>query len=144
MDSSRRQTLTVLIGDDDVSVRHSVVELLSDRRELRILTVDSGGDALVRLLHETIDFLILDVEMPGLTGIEVLQRYLQGPWIAPTGGAPARPSPPRPMPTIFMSGNRDREIRRTCETLGRSFIDKPFQAQELRHAVDQILLELMS
>ncbi|MFT7462215.1 MAG: CheY-like chemotaxis protein [Pseudohongiellaceae bacterium] len=142
MDSSRQQTLTVLIGDDDVSMRRSVVDLLSERQELRILTVASGADAFASLLHETIDFLILDVEMPGMTGIEVLQRYLQGAWIAPTGGAPARPSRPRGMPTIFMSGNRDREIRRTCESLGRSFIDKPFQAQELRQAVDQILLEL--
>jgi len=141
MDSSR-QTLTVLIGDDDVSMRHSVVDLLSERQELRILTVGSGADAFVRLLHDSIDFLILDVEMPGMTGIEVLQRYLQGAWIAPTGGAPARTSRPRRMPTIFMSGNRDREIRRTCETIGRSFIRKPFQANELRQAVDQILLEL--
>ena len=141
MDSSR-QTLTVLIGDDDVSMRRSVAELLSERQELRIVTVGSGDDAFARLLHDSIDFLILDVEMPGMTGIEVLQRYLQGAWIAPTGGAPARPSRPRRMPTIFMSGNRDREIRRTCEAIGRSFIGKPFQAHELRHAVDQILLEL--
>jgi CheY-like chemotaxis protein len=142
MDSSRRQTLTVLIGDDDVSVRHSVVEVLSDRRELQIITVESGADALARLLYESIDFSILDVEMPGLSGIEVLQRYLQRPWIASTGGTPARPGPRRAMPTIFMSGSHDREIRRTCEHLGRSFLGKPFQAQDLRHAVDQILREL--
>ena len=146
MDTRFPRTVSVLVGDDDVAVRESVVAILA-RRPLRVVTASSGDHALRVLLSEPIDLSILDVEMPGMTGIEVLRRYATGPFIAgPAGpaGLPVRASPRRLMPTIFMSGNRDARIRHDCESLGRSFLDKPFGADDLREAVDRILADLTS
>jgi two-component system response regulator AtoC len=141
MDSRLPRTVSVLVGDDDVAVRESVAAIL-DRRQLRVVTAVSGDHALRVLLSEPIDLSILDVEMPGMTGIEVLRRYLTGPWIAGPQGAPARRGDARSMPTIFMSGNRDARIRNACEALGESFLDKPFGADAMRDAVERILRNL--
>lgn len=141
--SAVHHRFTVLIGDDDVAVRTSVEDLLRDR-DLRVLTAADGRQALQRLFGELIDFSILDVEMPGLTGPEVLEAFLQGPFIAGSSGPAQRAAPPRRMPTIFMSGNRSAEIRSTCESLGTAFLDKPFAPADMRDAVDQLLEEFLT
>lgn len=138
--SAVHHRFTVLIGDDDVAVRASVADLLGDHG-LRVLTAADGREALQRLFGEAVDFSILDVEMPGLTGPEVLEAFLQGPFIAGDSGPARRAAPPRRMPTIFMSGNRSAEIRATCESLGSFFLDKPFAPADMRDAVDRLLEE---
>jgi len=129
--------LSVLVGDDDLGIRQSVVELLADR-PLRVFTAASGSSALATLLHEEIHFTILDVEMPDMTGVQVVEAYLSGTFIAGSRGPAAR-HPRRHLPTIFMSGNPAAEIRRACQTLGTSFLDKPFAPDAMRAAVDDIL-----
>ena len=139
--SASHHRFTVLIGDDDVSVRTSVEDLLEDR-EFRVLTAADGREALSKLFAELVDFSILDVEMPGLTGPQVLEAFLQGPFIAGSSGPAQRAAPPRRMPTIFMSGNRSLEVRETCESMGTTFLDKPFAPADMRGAVDQLIEEL--
>lgn len=138
--SRNSRALTVLVGDDDGAIRECVTEVLI-ALEFEVLTAHSGGSALQILLKETIDFSILDVEMPDMTGLQVIERYASGPWIAGADSPPERLARRR-MPTIFMSGNPAREIRSACEQLGSSFLDKPFAAQDMRSAVDRILEEL--
>lgn len=135
--SLHAHVFSVLVGDDDLAIRESVVELLSDR-PLRIFTASTGSAALKTLLRESIDFTILDVEMPDMTGPQVLEAYLSGPWVASTRGPAAR-SPRRRLPAIFMSGNPAVEIRTRCQALGSEFLDKPFTPDDMRAAVDAIL-----
>jgi CheY-like chemotaxis protein len=142
MDSPRsNRVFSVLVGDDEIAIQECVVEVVAERG-FQVFTASSGADALSTLERERVDFSILDVEMPVMTGIEVLQRYLDGPWIAGAMG-PASRVGPRRMPTIFMSGNPAREIRLTCERLGSSFLDKPFAAGDMRAAVDRILADFL-
>lgn len=132
-----RNGITVLIGDDDVAVRGSVVDLVAPRG-FRILTAGRGADALRLLLCEAVDFSILDFEMPDMTGVEVLQRYLAGAWIGGPSGPPLR-AERRSLPTIFMSANPDRAVRSACESVGTTFLDKPISADSLQRAVDRLL-----
>ena len=133
------RAFSVLVGDDDRAVRECVTEVLVDQG-FRVHAVASGTNALRTLLREAIDFSILDVEMPEMSGIQVLRAYLDGPWIAGAAG-PATRGVRRRMPTIFMSGNPAREIRLTCESMGSSFLDKPFAATDMRAAIDRVLAE---
>jgi CheY-like chemotaxis protein len=134
------RALTVLVGDDDGAIRECVTELLS-ALEFEVHTAHCGRSALQILLQEPIDFSILDVEMPDMTGLQVIERYASGPWIAGADSPPER-LVRRRMPTIFMSGNPATEIRSACERLGSSFLDKPFAAQDMRTAVNRLLDEL--
>ncbi len=129
--------ITVLIGDDDVGVRGSVVDLVAPRG-FRILTAGCGREALRLLLSEPVDFSILDFEMPDMTGVEVLQRYLAGAWIGSPSGPPLRTSRPA-VPTIFMSASPERAVRSACESVGTTFLDKPITAERLQRAVDRLI-----
>jgi DNA-binding NtrC family response regulator len=63
----------VLLVDDEVEF----VELLAERlgaRGLRVETANSGPAAVARAEEKTFDAIILDLAMPGMNGIETLQR----------------------------------------------------------------------
>jgi len=66
----------VLLVDDEVDF----VEVLADRLEARDLTVfkaHSGEAALALAEERTFDAIVLDMAMPGLNGIETLERLLE-------------------------------------------------------------------
>jgi two-component system response regulator AtoC len=62
---------TVLIVDDDEGMRDTLTAIL--KREYRVLRVVSGEAALPVLNRETVDLVLLDVRLPGISGFEVLR-----------------------------------------------------------------------
>jgi DNA-binding NtrC family response regulator len=62
-----------LIVDDEDGIRQVVARVLR-HAGLEALTAESGERALELLEHEAIDVAIVDIRMPGLTGIDVLLR----------------------------------------------------------------------
>jgi DNA-binding NtrC family response regulator len=66
----------VLLVDDEVDF----VDVLADRLEARDLTVfkaNSGEAALALAEERTFDAIVLDMAMPGMNGIETLERLLE-------------------------------------------------------------------
>jgi CheY-like chemotaxis protein len=82
----------VLIVDDELDSREAVSRFLV-RVGHRVSCADDGQDALKRLLVETPDVMLLDVRMPKLDGVgllEILRSYLRWsalPVILLTGAA---------------------------------------------------------
>ncbi len=67
------QNLRVLLVDDE----EDFVSALSERLSLRghdVLTATSAADALSIVENNTLDAAVLDVMMPGITGLELLAR----------------------------------------------------------------------
>jgi signal transduction histidine kinase len=62
---------TILIVDDELGVRESLRALLS--QDCDVLTAASGEDALVFVEQHPIDLVTLDLRMPGMGGISVLE-----------------------------------------------------------------------
>ena len=140
MNRMRQRQLSVLVGDDDAAVLACVVELLTGEG-FRVLQARSGRESLHILLSMPIDLSILDVHMPDMTGLEVMERYLAGPLIAAPSAAPAR-AVARRVPAIFMSGEVSPEIRTRCDTFGWRLLDKPFAPDDMRAAVNRVLQHL--
>ena len=63
----------VLIVDDEESVRSSLEKLLAFEKYTTFSAAD-GESALEKVAGERIDLVLLDIKMPGMDGIEVLQR----------------------------------------------------------------------
>ena len=63
----------VLVADDDASTRELLFELLT-RHGCEVLLATDGEQAIHHLEREELDLVLTDVRMPGLTGLEVLQR----------------------------------------------------------------------
>ena len=62
----------VLIVDDESSVRESFRLILEDQCE--ILEAEDGLQALDLVRSSGVDLIILDIRLPGMDGIEVLER----------------------------------------------------------------------
>jgi DNA-binding NtrC family response regulator len=69
--SERRKTL--LVVDDDEGMRETMAGIL--RQDYRILRVASGEAALQIADREDVDLMVLDVNLPGISGLDVLKIF---------------------------------------------------------------------
>jgi DNA-binding response OmpR family regulator len=113
----------ILVVDDDADLRRGLALLLG--REYEILEAGDGPSC-QRLLDKTHPSLILlDVAMPGMTGIEVLR-------VARAGGVVA--------PVLMLTAQADLEMARQALDLGaNAYITKPFDFGDLRREVRRLL-----
>ncbi len=63
---------TILVVDDELGARQSLEVILED--DYRVLSAESGREALEVLQRESFDLILLDVNMPDMDGLEVLRR----------------------------------------------------------------------
>jgi FixJ family two-component response regulator len=110
----------VAIVDDDASTRAALMRVLNARGiDCRVYA--SADDFLAALPSYTPDCLVVDLEMPDMTGRE-LQREL-----ARLGAR---------IPTIVMTGHDSSSRRDQCRLLGVSaYLLKPMQSAELIAAI---------
>jgi len=96
-------------------------------RGYHVLAAASGHDALrLTVQHAgTIDLLVTDVVMPGMSGREVAALL-----------APAHPK----MKTLYLSGYTDESIvRHGMLEVGVAFLQKPFTAEALARKVREVI-----
>src|SRR5919205_4045976 len=73
-DTSTVQTpAQVLVVDDEAPIRITMSDMLR-RRGYDVIAAASGEEALALLHQRPFDLLLLDLRMPGISGIEVAQR----------------------------------------------------------------------
>jgi CheY-like chemotaxis protein len=137
MAPAHRNRISLLIGDDDSAVRECVADLVAGRG-FEIFMACNGSQSLSILLQQRIDVSILDVHMPDMTGLEVFERYVRGAFIAPPRAAPRR-AHHRRLDVIFMSADATPEIRHWCARSGTDLLDKPFEPDAMRAAIDRLI-----
>ena len=110
---------TILILDDDEVVRRLLRMMLEGRGTLE---ASEGGEAL-RLLEARPDLILVDWNMPGMSGIEFVQTL--------------RKQAEMPVPFIILTGTDPLEIEKQIEALGASsYLSKPFTREELLQKVE--------
>ena len=112
----------VCVIDDESSVRDSLTNLLRSAG-LKVQSFASARDFLSDWPRETPGCLLLDVQMPGLSGLD-LQRELG--------------STDTQIPIVFMTGYGDIPMTvRAMKAGAVEFLTKPFRDEDLLSAVDQ-------
>ena len=107
-----QQHATILIVDDDVPIGDMLTEALSPVG-YHILRAYSGTEAMMLLKNETIDLILLDLMLPGLSGEEVLAGI-------------------KDIPVIVMSAKTDIDTKvRLLYDGACDYITKPFVISEL-------------
>jgi len=67
--------LRVLVCDDELIARRRAVRLLSEQPDVEVVAECASGDeVLARLAVDDVDVAVLDINMPGMTGIETAMR----------------------------------------------------------------------
>jgi putative two-component system response regulator len=109
----------VLVADDTESVRSLFERLLSSDGH-DVVSVADGGAALDAIRRDRPDVVLLDVEMPGLDGLEVCRRLKAD-------------AATRLTPVVMVTGQTDLSDRiRGIEAGADEFLSKPVHPQELR------------
>ena len=113
----------VCVVDDDQSMRESLHDLLCSTG-LTVQTFASAHEFLTRRPTAP-SCLVLDVQLPGLSGLELQQELAKDE---------------APMPIIFITGHGDIPMTVRAMKAGASeFLTKPFRDQDLLTAVAQAL-----
>jgi DNA-binding response OmpR family regulator len=116
----------VVVVDDEPSVGTAVRELLAPEGYQVEAAVDPET-ALPQLLRSAPDLVILDVNMPGMSGWEFCSLL-------------RRQSSTRTVPVLFLTGRQEVRDRITAMQVGGSdYLAKPFGAEELRQKVRSLL-----
>src|SRR5258707_1639374 len=77
MTEDAKQRPAILIIDDDEQVRNLLKEILSDGNDCA--SAGSAEDALTMLHNESFDLVISDINMGGISGLELIPRVLEQP-----------------------------------------------------------------
>lgn len=110
----------VLVIDDEEAVRTAIASLLG-RRGCEAVTAESGPAALERLRAEYFDVLLVDVKMPGMSGLQLLSEALLLD---------------RDLPVLMLTGMNDMATARDALARGAmDFLTKPIELDELDKAV---------
>jgi len=70
----RRKEFSILVVDDELSVRDSLKEWLLSEGFMKVQTAESGAEALTLLEQSDVKLLLIDVKMPGMDGVDLLKQ----------------------------------------------------------------------
>lgn len=113
----------VLIVEDTPS-NQDVVEMLLMAEGMKCVSVSSGQDALMALARHYFDYVIMDIRMPDMDGVETTRR------IRKSGEAWAN------IPIIALTADVAAENNAACMAAGTDiFLTKPVLARELKDAI---------
>ncbi len=111
----------ILIVDDEERFRQTMAKLLSVR-SLQAETAGGGIEALEKLSAGNFDIVILDVKMPGMSGIQALEQIKKSnPFIE----------------VIILTGYASLDTAREITRLGAyDYLLKPYNLEELIEKID--------
>jgi CheY-like chemotaxis protein len=120
--------LAVLVVDDNQDVRDLVVHIL-DGAGFTVFNADGGEEALAILKENSIDLVLLDVMMPGMSGLEVLQEIRTG-----------SNKKIRQTPVMMLTAKAATDdIDKALELGANSYVVKPFRSTALREKVQSLI-----
>ena len=115
---------TILCIEDDPETATLIAEDLEERDYTVVISRD-GHAGFAAILKESPDLVLCDINMPGMTGFEVLESVM--------ALAPQR----KPMPFIFLTGCGDRDSELNGRRLGADdYVTKPIDFEILATIIE--------
>ena len=113
----------ILIVDDEQSIRTTLAKILEDEGH-RTALCDSGEEALAQFARDEFDLIVLDLWLPGVDGMTVLERLR-------SAGAP---------PVIVISGHANIDTAVRATRLGAyDFLEKPLSLERVVLTINHAL-----
>ncbi len=116
-----RAPLRILVADDDAVSRAMVARTL-ERGGHQVATAEGGDDALARIAGGGFDALVIDLEMPGTSGLDATRSIR---------AAEAQHATKR-LPIVVLSGHDPAEVSAACQSAGTDAVfRKPVRSAAL-------------
>ena len=121
----REPKVFIAVVDDDLSVREGLKSLIRSAAGCRVETFASAQEFLARPYTEAPNCLILDLQLPGLSGLDLQKRMAEvGPEI----------------PIVFLTGHGNIPASvRAMKAGAVEFLTKPFDDEELLRAIQEAI-----
>ena len=119
----KHRVLVVDDNPDSVAIMRGILE----GRGYDVAAASSGNEALQFLKQEAVDLVLLDIMMPEMSGMEVLQRIKED---AATGRLPV---------ILVTAKTQDEDVLSGYQYGADYYITKPFTAKQLLYGIELIL-----
>lgn len=120
------KNMKILIVDDFSTMRRIIKNLLRDLGFTNTVEADDGITAIPILNSGSIDFLVTDWNMPGMTGIELLRHVRADEKL-------------RSLPVLMVTAEAKREqIIEAAQAGVNGYVVKPFTALALKEKIEKI------
>lgn len=117
--------IDVLLTDDHALVRTGIKRLLEDSNKVRIVgEADCGEDSVTLAQQLKPDVILMDVNMPGIGGVEACRRILQ--------------RNPAQKIIVLTIHNEQTFPKRMLEIGARGYLTKECGVDEMLHAIEQV------
>ena len=124
MTSTSAAVRHVLVVDYDGALRHAIAALI-DQAGYRTEQASAGREALSKLQQEPVDLLLLDIGLPGMSGLDILAQIR---------------SQAAPPPVIMMTADDTPEtLLQSFRAQAQRFIRKPFPPRRIVEIVSDVL-----
>lgn len=115
----------ILVVDDDPHIRRIVSLALSDDSPYEVHAVASAEAAMLHIARQPVDLLFTDIRMPGMDGLELVQRVRE---LDPTTAV-----------IVFTVSPQDLTHERAAQLKIDCLLEKPVSPDRMRLAVDLLL-----
>ena len=129
-DSAPRQltgrVIRTIIADDQRLAREKLRTLLASEKDVKVVAECSDGKQTVSAIRRLgADLLLLEIQMPGMDGFQVLSELS-----------------PDEMPAVIFTSAYDQYALRAFEVRALDYLLKPFDLERLQHAIEKVRVEL--
>lgn len=119
--------MTVILIVEDQPMNLKLVETILEANDFDYRSAESGEAAVAAAARETVDLILMDLQMPGIDGFEAMAKIREVAGYAS-------------VPIIAVSGNTmEADIDRAREAGFNGFIKKPFRVDDLIATINSIL-----
>ena len=125
-------TYKILLADDN-PINLDLTTRLLEKKGHKITTAENGKEAVDRFLESSFDVILMDLEMPIISGIEAA-RQIRAKEKASSIDTPAY------TPIIAMTAHDQETERTACLVVGMDgFISKPIDIKTLNQTIQEII-----
>lgn len=125
-DRTTGEVIRTIIADDERLAREKLRILLTSEPKVKVVAECRDGRQTISALRKhCADLLLLDIQMPGMDGFQVLSELS-----------------PEEMPVVIFTSAYDQYAIRAFETHALDYLLKPFDRERLHHAIERARSEL--
>ncbi len=121
--------LSILVVEDSEPIRKTIVIMLNQLGFKRIDVVEDGLKAWEKLLLKDYHFILSDINMPKMTGIQLLQKLRS-----------SKTEHKRKIPVLFITSSKEqRDIVHAVKWKVNGYLVKPVELKDLQEKLGSIL-----
>ena len=110
----------LVVDDDNMNLARTRIIL---GKEYDVVLADSGIEALAKLQNDKSDLVLLDIDMPGMNGLETFERMKKFA---------------ADIPVIFLTASGlEEDVQNAIKLGAANYLKKPYRPQELLKRVSQ-------